>query len=69
MKVIYNSDGSRTWVAIDSMTQEQKRVYDGQVNRPSETQLQEREASNELRVLMTSPAQFRKYLNTKKRNK
>ena len=69
MKVIYNSDGSRTWVAIDNMTQEQKKQYDGQRNRPSEAQLKEREASHELRVLMTSPSQFKKYLNQKKRNK
>ena len=69
MKVIYNLDGSRTWVAIENMTQEQKRTYDGQVNRPSQEQLQEQKASKELRVLMTTPAQFKKYLNQKKRNR
>ena len=69
MKVIYNSDGSRTWVAVENMTQEQKRAYDGQVNKPSEVQLQEQEQSRELRVLMTTPAQFKKYLNQKKRNR
>ena len=62
-------DGRRTWVAVENMTQEQKRAYDGQVNPPSEVQLQEQERARELRVLTTSPAQWRKYLQQKKRNR
>jgi len=60
MKVIYNLDGSRTWVAIENMTQEQKRGYDGQINRPSQQQLDKGEMTRELRELMSSPSQYRK---------
>jgi len=69
MKVLYNLDGSRTWVAIENMTQEQKRTYDGQVNRPSQAQ-EERQASSKLtRLMMMSPAHYRRHLQRIKRVK
>ena len=66
----YDSEGRMHYIdSVDSLDENTKKSIDKRCSRPNNKQLKAREQSNELKELMMAPADFRSYLNKKKRTR